>query len=116
MPRTSLRNFARLVDQAVEALARGRLCKARVLSRNLRAKGRAKFQQRGAFRPLSDLPDECQEALDRLHTDPWLQAPPSSRFHLSGRLKVFDSMGQSPGLQSLAVMCMPPSVHRTGTL
>ena len=65
MPRTSLRNFARLIDQAVEALARGKLCKARVLSRNLRAGGRAKFQHNDAFRPLSDLPAECREALDR---------------------------------------------------
>ena len=65
VPRTSLRTFARLIDQAVEALARGKLCKARVLGRNLRAKGRAKFQHRDAFRPLSDLPAECREALDR---------------------------------------------------
>ena len=64
MPRASLGNLSRLVDEVVAALARGRRCKARVLLRNMTARGRAKFRRPGEWYDVDQLPAQCQEALD----------------------------------------------------
>lgn len=64
MPRASLGNLSRLVDEVVTALARGRTCKAQVLLRNLTARGRAKFRRPGEFYEFEDLPEECSRVLE----------------------------------------------------
>jgi hypothetical protein len=62
--RASLGNLSRLVDEVVMGLARGKCCKARVLLRNLTAKGRRKFRRPGEFYEMDDIPEECQTVLD----------------------------------------------------
>ena len=67
--------MAKLMDDAVEGLARGKRCKARVLCRNVHKAGRAKFLQPGEFHTLSNIPAECQAALDRSAQEPCLAQP-----------------------------------------
>lgn len=57
--------MVRLMDDAVEGLARGRRCKAHTILRNLRAGGRAKYQRPGEFHRLDRIPPEPRAALER---------------------------------------------------
>lgn len=65
VPRASLHTMARLMDDAVEGLARGKRCKMRVLLRNVRKSGRAKLLDLKEFHALGSIPAEPQAALDR---------------------------------------------------
>ena len=65
VPRASLHSMVKLMDDAVEGLARGRRCKARAICRNLHAGGRARFQRPGEFHSLSSIPREPADALER---------------------------------------------------
>lgn len=64
VPRASLSNLSRLVDEVVTALARSKLCKARIIFRNLTARGRKKLRQPGCFLDMDQIPEECQQVLD----------------------------------------------------
>ena len=63
--RASLHSMVRLMDDAVEGLARGRRCKTRAIFRNLTARGRAKFLRAHEFHALHRIPDEPRAALER---------------------------------------------------
>ncbi|KAK9793755.1 hypothetical protein WJX73_001910 [Symbiochloris irregularis] len=65
VPRASLHTMARLMDDAVEGLARGKRCKMRVLVRNVRKAGRAKLLDMNEFHALGSIPAEPQAALDK---------------------------------------------------
>lgn len=64
VPRASLGNLSRLVDEVVVGLARGKCCKARILLRNLTARGRAKCRRPSEYFPVEEIPEQCQEVLD----------------------------------------------------
>ncbi len=65
VPRASLGNLSRLVDEVVVGLARGKHCKTRVLLCNLTARGRRKLRRPGDFYSMDDIPNECQAVLDQ---------------------------------------------------
>lgn len=64
VPRASLSNLSRLVDEVVTALARSNRNKTHIILRNLTAKGRKKLRQPGNFLDMDKIPEECQQALD----------------------------------------------------
>ena len=64
VPRASLSNLSRLVDEVVTALARTKRNKTSIILKNLTSKGRKKLRQPQGFLELDKLPDECQQALD----------------------------------------------------
>ncbi|KAK9825001.1 hypothetical protein WJX81_007702 [Elliptochloris bilobata] len=66
VPRASLHTASRLQDEIVEALARGRRCKARVLAANLSSAGRrALARDPSAFCAFADVPPEARGHLHR---------------------------------------------------
>ena len=64
MPRASLSNLSRLVDEVVTALARSNRCKAHIILKNLTASGRKKLRRPGNFLDMDKIPEECQQVLD----------------------------------------------------
>lgn len=64
VPRASLGNLSRLVDEVVIALARSNRCKAHIILRNLTSKGRKKLRAPQNFLDMDKIPEECQRVLD----------------------------------------------------
>lgn len=64
VPRASLSNLSRLVDEVVTALARSNRSKTHIIFRNLTAKGRKQLRSPENFLDLEKIPEECQSVLD----------------------------------------------------
>ena len=64
VPRASLSNLSRLVDEVVTALARSNRNKTNIILSNLTSKGRKRLRLPHNFLDLDNLPDQCQQVLD----------------------------------------------------
>ncbi len=64
VPRASLSNLSRLVDEVVTALVRSNRNKTHIILKNVTAKGRKKLRQPNNFLDMDKIPDQCQQVLD----------------------------------------------------